>query len=144
MSFLIKGDNMLKGLLHHIPEETWDTSVPCDSACHLFHAGFLLALFFNPEDGSYIFLRNVGYLSTDYMALYSKGHNSFFITAFPYKTGMKCWKHYFTTCSRENTERLCSNFDGVKRAWNRGRVVSTLWVSGAVGGGVIEEIEKKY
>jgi hypothetical protein len=25
-----------------------------------FHAGFLLGLFFDPEDGGYIFLRNVG------------------------------------------------------------------------------------
>jgi hypothetical protein len=37
-----------------------------------FHAGFLLGLFFDPEDGSDMFLRNVGRLSTDYMALYPK------------------------------------------------------------------------
>jgi hypothetical protein len=35
-----------------------------------FHADFLLSLFFDPEDGGDIFLRNVGYLSTDYAALY--------------------------------------------------------------------------
>jgi hypothetical protein len=34
-----------------------------------FLAGFLLDLFFGPEDGD-MFLRNVGSLSTDYTALY--------------------------------------------------------------------------
>jgi hypothetical protein len=37
-----------------------------------FHAGFLLGLFFNPEDGGNIFLQNVGGLSTDYTALYTR------------------------------------------------------------------------
>jgi hypothetical protein len=35
----------------------WDTE-HC-SACYLFHGGFLLGLFFDPEDGGDIFLRNV-------------------------------------------------------------------------------------
>jgi hypothetical protein len=34
-----------------------------------FHADFFLDLFFYPEDGGDMFLRNVGRLSTDYMAL---------------------------------------------------------------------------
>jgi hypothetical protein len=29
-------------------------------AATCFHAGFLLGLFFDPEDGGYMFLRNVG------------------------------------------------------------------------------------
>jgi hypothetical protein len=29
-------------------------------ACHLLHAGFLLGVFFNPEDGGNMFLSNVG------------------------------------------------------------------------------------
>jgi hypothetical protein len=33
------------------------------------HAGFLLGLLFNQEDGGSVFLRNVGWLSPDYMAL---------------------------------------------------------------------------
>jgi hypothetical protein len=37
--------------------------------CYLLHADFLLRLFFDPEDGGEIFLRNVGCLSTDYTAL---------------------------------------------------------------------------
>jgi hypothetical protein len=37
-----------------------------------FHAGFLLNLFFDPEDGGYMFLRNVGWHSADYMALYPR------------------------------------------------------------------------
>jgi hypothetical protein len=34
-----------------------------------FHADFLLGLLFEPEDEGDMFLRNVGWLSTDYMAL---------------------------------------------------------------------------
>jgi hypothetical protein len=34
-----------------------------------FHAGLLLNLFFDPEDGGNMFLRNVGWPSTDYTAL---------------------------------------------------------------------------
>jgi hypothetical protein len=37
-----------------------------------FKAGFLLGIFFDPEDGSDTFLRNVGCLSRDYTALYSR------------------------------------------------------------------------
>jgi hypothetical protein len=35
-----------------------------------FHAAFLFGLFFDPEDGEDIFLRNVGWLSMDYAALH--------------------------------------------------------------------------
>jgi hypothetical protein len=36
------------------------------------HVGFLLSLFFDPENGGDIFLRNVGWLSTDFTALYPR------------------------------------------------------------------------
>jgi hypothetical protein len=39
---------------------------------YLFHAGFMLDLFFEPEDGGDIFFRNVGWLSAVYKALYPK------------------------------------------------------------------------
>jgi hypothetical protein len=29
------------------------------SACYLLHAGFFIGLFFDPEDGGYMFLRDV-------------------------------------------------------------------------------------
>jgi hypothetical protein len=40
-----------------------------------FHAGFLLGLFFYPEDEGEIFLRNVSLLSMDYTASYPRKHN---------------------------------------------------------------------
>jgi hypothetical protein len=42
----------------------------CSRACYLLRAGFLLDLFFETENGSDMFFRNVGLLSTDYMGLY--------------------------------------------------------------------------
>jgi hypothetical protein len=38
----------------------------------LFHSGFLLGLLINPEVKSNMFPRNLGWVSTDYMALYSR------------------------------------------------------------------------
>jgi hypothetical protein len=37
-----------------------------------FEAAISLGLFFYPEDGGDMFLRNVGWLSTDYTALYPR------------------------------------------------------------------------
>jgi hypothetical protein len=42
------------------------------SARYLLYVGFLLGLFFGPEDGGYVLLRSVGWLSTVYMSLYPK------------------------------------------------------------------------
>jgi hypothetical protein len=42
----------------------------------MFHVGFSLGLFFDPEDGGDMFLRNVTYLPTDYTALYPRRVNS--------------------------------------------------------------------
>jgi hypothetical protein len=36
-----------------------------------------IATFFDPDDGGDKFLRNVGSLSTDYMALYPRKYNSY-------------------------------------------------------------------
>jgi hypothetical protein len=42
----------------------------------MFHAAFLLGLFLDPEDGGHMFLRNVGFLSTNYTALSPRRWNS--------------------------------------------------------------------
>jgi hypothetical protein len=41
-------------------------------ACSLVHAGFLFRLFFDPEDGDDVFLRNIGWHSTVYTASYPR------------------------------------------------------------------------
>jgi hypothetical protein len=43
------------------------------------HAGFLLDLFFDLEDGGDMFLRNVGLLSRDYTALYPRRQYSLYL-----------------------------------------------------------------
>jgi hypothetical protein len=45
--------------------------------CRLIPAGFFSGSLFRPEDGGDIFLRNVGWLSPHYMALYLKRQNSY-------------------------------------------------------------------
>jgi hypothetical protein len=45
-------------------------------AWYLRHVGILFALFIDPDDGSKMFLRNVGWLSMDYMAFYLRRQNS--------------------------------------------------------------------
>jgi hypothetical protein len=44
---------------------------------YLLHAGFLAALFFDYEDGCNMLVRNVGWISKDYMTLYPTKENSF-------------------------------------------------------------------
>jgi hypothetical protein len=46
------------------------------SPCYLFHAGFLLVLFFGPQDEGDIFLQNADWLSMVYTALYPTIQNS--------------------------------------------------------------------
>jgi hypothetical protein len=64
----------LNSFFHFLPVSSvirnFGLSIALLATC--FHAGFLLGLFFDPDDGSDMFLRNVGWLSTDYAALYTK------------------------------------------------------------------------
>jgi hypothetical protein len=53
-------------------------------ACCLLHASFLLGLLFNHEDGGDMFLRNIGWLSTDYAALYPRGRHPALLNLFGY------------------------------------------------------------
>jgi hypothetical protein len=41
-------------------------------ACYLLHAGFLLGLFFDPEDGGRMFLQNIYQLSMHYKTFYPR------------------------------------------------------------------------
>jgi hypothetical protein len=45
-------------------------------AFYVLHIGFLLGLFLHPEDRGEMFLQNTGWLSTDYIVLYSKKQDS--------------------------------------------------------------------
>jgi hypothetical protein len=45
------------------------------SACCLFRPHFLPCVFFDPENGGYMFLQNFGSLSTDYTVLYPRKQN---------------------------------------------------------------------
>jgi hypothetical protein len=60
-------------------EEFYHLNVmPCSlSFAAILHAGFLLGLLFNPVDRDDTFLRKVGRLSTNYMALCSRTQNTF-------------------------------------------------------------------
>jgi hypothetical protein len=49
---------------------------PDRSSCYLLHAGLRLGLFFNLEDRGDVFLRNIGWHSTDYTALCLRRQNS--------------------------------------------------------------------
>jgi hypothetical protein len=57
----------------------WDIT-PCSSSrvirmaefATCFHAGFMLGLFFDPEDGSDMFVGSVHWLSTEYTALHPR------------------------------------------------------------------------
>jgi hypothetical protein len=67
-----------------------------------FHSGFLLGLFFDPEHEGDMFLRNVGWLSTDYTVLYPRTQNSLqrschFVD--PY-----CWQE--TKCPQETIHNV--------------------------------------
>jgi hypothetical protein len=46
------------------------------SACYLLHVCFVLGLFYDPEDGGDMFLRNVIWLPTNYTALYPRRQKS--------------------------------------------------------------------
>jgi hypothetical protein len=43
-----------------------------DPASYLLHAGFLIALFFDPEGDGEIFLRDVSWILTDDISLYPR------------------------------------------------------------------------
>jgi hypothetical protein len=49
-----------------------ETSTDFHRLAICFYAGILLRLFFDPEDGGDIFLRNIGWLSADYTTLYPR------------------------------------------------------------------------
>jgi hypothetical protein len=50
-----------------------ESTVKPNCAYCLFHAGYLCALLFNPEDGKEDFLQNVGSLLTDEMEIFIIG-----------------------------------------------------------------------
>jgi hypothetical protein len=59
------------------------------------HARSLLGLFFDPEEGGDMFLRNIGLLPTSYMALYRRRQNSSFAV-----------HHIFRCCKSPHRRRI--------------------------------------
>jgi hypothetical protein len=59
--------------MHHL--SSGSKNKPSKKACYMLHAGFLLGLFFHPEDGGNLLLQNIGWLSVDYMELCPKRQN---------------------------------------------------------------------
>jgi hypothetical protein len=69
--FCLMGDNAVQSVESQ-PTFRRNMSPPSSSSFCLLHVGFLHGLFFSHEDGSDMFLWNVGRLSTDYIALYCR------------------------------------------------------------------------
>jgi hypothetical protein len=65
-----------------VSEENVASSLRC--ACYLLHSGFLYGLFFDPEGGGSMLLRNVSWLPTDHTALYPR-RQDFVLHLFLYK-----------------------------------------------------------
>jgi hypothetical protein len=57
----------------------WKSTSMKPLACYLLRVGFLLGLFFDPDDGSNTLLQNFRRFSTDYTALYPRRLNSWFV-----------------------------------------------------------------
>jgi hypothetical protein len=74
-------------------------------ACYLLYsyARFLLCLFFGPEDGGDMLLRNVGSLSTDYTALHPRRENSSTRSSLRNITDMFCARLY---CVKHRPHRV--------------------------------------
>jgi hypothetical protein len=94
----------------------WSRVVRRSKLATCIHAGFLLGLFLDPKNGD-IFLRNVGWLSTDYTVLYPRRqrsslpplwepqflqmqtHHSLSYTSFPFENGIRNLQQ-ITACNR--------------------------------------------
>jgi hypothetical protein len=70
----LKGNRRFGGTCLHLQGRIISRSAALLATC--FHAGPLLGLFFDPEDGDDMFLRNVCWISTDYTASYPRRYNS--------------------------------------------------------------------
>jgi hypothetical protein len=70
-AFAIKEKRRLEVNTVHLTAASFDRNqhqggIKQSSPCYLLHAGLLLGLFFDPEDGGDMFLRKVGSLAADY------------------------------------------------------------------------------
>jgi hypothetical protein len=59
-------------LLGYNATQSIESQLILSSACYLFHAGFLLGLFFDHENGGDMFIRNIVSFSVDYMVLHPR------------------------------------------------------------------------
>jgi hypothetical protein len=78
-NFNVTSDNCMKivvGIIHKYIGFEALTVVATVPECYLIYACLLPGLLFNPEDGGDMFLRNVGWLSPEYMAVHHRRCNS--------------------------------------------------------------------
>jgi hypothetical protein len=62
--------------VHDESRKEMSLKVVVNRACYLLHPVVLLGLFFDPEFGYHMLVRNVGWLSSDYIALHARIQNS--------------------------------------------------------------------